>query len=334
MTTHRTAGPPGRSGRSHDRDQTRLADLDEEQLLARIVPDLPGGPSVLIGPGDDAALLCVRSGAVLATTDAMVRGRDWLDEWSSAEDVGRKLVAQNAADIAAMGGVTTALLMTLAADPQTSVAWVSQMTAGLAAAAGAAGIAVVGGDLSSAPAGTLMVSVTALGEVEGDPVLRAGARPGHLVAVSGTLGWSAAGLVLLQRGTPELGPDQVRYHRSPLPSYAQGPLARLAGASAMLDVSDGLVRDGGRIASASGAQVALDTTAMVDELELLGNLVGSAVARECVLTGGEEHSFLATFPPDVSLPDGWRCIGEVREGAGVTVDGVPATGGGWDHFAG
>jgi Thiamine monophosphate kinase len=112
-----------------------LADIGEDELLSAIFPLLPGGPGVLIGPGDDTALLSAPGGSVLATTDAMVRGRDWLDEWSSGADVGAKIVAQNLADIAAMGGVPTGLLVTLIADPRTSLAWVRDFTEGLAQAA-------------------------------------------------------------------------------------------------------------------------------------------------------------------------------------------------------
>ncbi len=105
-----------------------LADIGEDELLSTIFPLLPGGPGVLIGPGDDTAFLSARDGSVLATTDAMVRGRDWLDEWSTGADVGAKMVAQNLADIAAMGGVPTALLVTVIADPRTSLAWVRDFT--------------------------------------------------------------------------------------------------------------------------------------------------------------------------------------------------------------
>ena len=172
-----------------DAAEPTLADISEDELLSTIFPLLPGGPGVLIGPGDDTALLSARDGSVLATTDAMVRGRDWLDEWSTGADVGAKMVAQNLADIAAMGGVPTALLVTVIADPRTSLAWVRDFTQGLAEDASSAGVPVVGGDLSSAPAGVLVVSATALGECEGRaPILRSGAHVGDILAVSGGRG--------------------------------------------------------------------------------------------------------------------------------------------------
>lgn len=316
-------------------DDPVLAGVSEDELLAGIFPLLQGGPAVLVGPGDDTALVQAPSGSVLATTDAMVRGRDWLDEWSSGEDVGAKCVAQNVADIAAMGGVATGLLVTLVADPQTPVAWVRAMTRGLAEAAAELGVPVLGGDLSSAPAGTLVVSVTALGDLEGrEPVLRSGAREGDVVAVAGSLGRSGAGLLLLQREEAARAPDLVADHRRPRPPVEQGPLAARAGATAMLDLSDGLGRDARRVAAASRVCLALSGELLREDVAALAPAVGEEAARSCVLTGGEEHSLLACFPAGVTLPQGWRPVGRVQAGEGVTVDGEPLVGGGWDHFAG
>jgi len=312
-----------------------LSDVGEDELLSTIFPLLPGGPGVLIGPGDDTALVSAGDGSVLATTDAMVRGRDWLDEWSSGADVGAKMVAQNLADIAAMGGVPTALLVTLIADPRTSLAWVRSFTQGLAQAAASAGVPVVGGDLSSAPAGVLVVSATALGRCEGRvPVRRSGARVGDVLAVSGSLGHSAAGLQLLQRGEAALAPDLVDYHRRPLPPYDQGPAAARAGATAMIDISDGLGRDAGRLAGASGVGIELDEERLAEDVAQLQPVVGEDDAWRSVVKGGEEHSLLATFPGATELPHGWRQIGQIVSGSGVFLRGEPVLGGGWDHFAG
>jgi len=315
-----------------------LADIGEDELLSTIFPLLPGGPGVLIGPGDDAALLRTPDGSVLATTDAMVRGRDWLDEWSTGADVGAKTVAQNLADIAAMGGVPTGLLVTLIADPRTSLAWVRDFTAGFAQAARDVGVPVVGGDLSSAPRGVVVVSVTALGQCEGrHPVCRSGARAGDVLAVCGTLGHSAAGLLLLQRGETGRAPALVDYHRRPRPPYQQGPAAARAGATAMLDISDGLARDAGRLARASGVSVELDDLLLADEAAQLQHAIGADDAWRSVIEGGEEHSLLASFPAGSGLPPGWRKVGDVvaRSGvSGVFLGGLPVTGGGWDHFGG
>ena len=312
-----------------------LADVGEDGLLSVIFPLLPGGPGVLIGPGDDTALLSTPGGSVLATTDAMVRGRDWLDEWSTGADVGVKTVAQNIADIAAMGGVPSGLLVTLIADPRTSLAWVRDFTAGLAQAAREAGVPVLGGDLSSAPEGVLVVSVTALGECEGrEPVCRSGAQVGNVLAVCGSLGHSAAGLLLLQRGQSGLAPELVSCHRRPRPPYEQGPVAARAGATAMLDVSDGLGRDAGRIARASGVGITIDEALLRDDVAALQHVVSQDEAWLCVTEGGEEHSLLACFPSGAGLPEGWRQIGDVVAGSGVLLRGRLVVRGGWDHFGG
>lgn len=314
-----------------------LADIGEDELLSMIFPLLPGGgPGVLVGPGDDTALLLTPGGSVLATTDAMVRGRDWVDEWSTGADVGAKTVAQNIADIAAMGGVPNGLLVTLIADPRTSLTWVRDFITGLSKAAGEAGVPVVGGDLSSAPEGFLAVSVTALGECAGgrQPVCRSGAQVGDILAVCGSLGHSAAGLLLLQRAEAESAPGLVSYHRRPTPPYEQGPVAARGGATAMLDISDGLGRDAGRIARASGVGIELDEEVLADDAEQLSRVLSTDDAWRCVIEGGEEHSLLACFPPGSELPDGWRQIGCVTAGSGVLLRGLPVIGGGWDHFGG
>jgi thiamine-monophosphate kinase len=312
-----------------------LADVGEDGLLSVILPLLPGGPGVLLGPGDDTAWLSTPGGSVLATTDAMVRGRDWLDEWSTGADVGAKTVAQNMADIAAMGGVPSGLLVTLIADPRTSLAWVRDFTVGLAQAAREAGVPVLGGDLSSAPEGVLVVSVTAMGTCEGrQPVCRSGAQVGDVLAVCGSLGHSAAGLLLLQRGQSGLAPQLVNYHRRPRPPYEQGPAAARAGATAMLDISDGLGRDAGRMARASGVRIELDDALLGDDVVQLCRVVSQDDAWRSVIEGGEEHSLLACFPSIAPLPHGWRKIGDVVAGSGVLLRGLEVIGGGWDHFGG
>jgi thiamine-monophosphate kinase len=314
---------------------TPLAGLDEEEILARVLPQFPLSEALLVPPGDDAAVLST-SDRTIATTDTVVLGRDWVDAWSSGADVGHKVIAQNLADVAAMGGRPTGVLVTLVVDPKVSIDWVLDHARGIGEACRQAGVAVLGGDLSSAPDGVVMVSVAALGELEDQPVLRSGARVGDHVAVRGTLGLAAAGLRLLQQGTPERDPEAVAVQRRPRPPLAEGPLAARAGATSMLDVSDGLLRDGGRIARASGVVLDLDPTALEDDVERISGVLGEAAARECVLAGGEEHSLLATFPAG-SVPAGWRLLGVVRsvapgEEPGILVGGRHERLSGWDHF--
>ena len=153
-----------------------LRDVGEAGVLRRILPLLPPGGATVLGPGDDAAVLAAPDGRVVASTDVMVQDRDFRLDWSSAEDVGVKAAAQNLADVAAMGARPTALLVSLVAPPDTEVAWAEGLASGLALGCAASGTTVAGGDLSSGP--VLMVSVTALGDLEGrDPVLRAAPGP-------------------------------------------------------------------------------------------------------------------------------------------------------------
>jgi thiamine-monophosphate kinase len=259
-------------------------------------------------------------------------------DWSTPEQVGRRAAAANLADIAAMGAVPTALLVGLACPPSTPVATLTALADGLWAEAATVGAGVVGGDVASSA--QLMVAVTALGSLEGrSPVCRGGARPGDLVAVRGRLGWAAAGLAVLQRGfrSPAV---VVNAHRVPEPPYAAGPEAARAGATAMIDVSDGLLADLGHLARAS--EVRIDVrSATLDVPARLAD-VGAALGadpRHWLLTGGDDHALAATFPPDALLPFGWLRVGSVLpagdDGPVVLVDGRPYDGGpaGWDHFA-
>ncbi|WP_404387921.1 thiamine-phosphate kinase [Humibacillus xanthopallidus] len=318
-------------------DGTPLRTLDEDDLLARILPLFGGSPDLVVAPGDDAAVL-LTSDQTVATTDTAVLGRDWLDAWSSGADIGHKVIVQNLADVAAMGGTPTGVLVTLVADPALSLEWVLDHARGLGLACAEAGVAVLGGDLSSAPAGVVMVSVTALGRLDGPVVLRSGATAGDVLAVCGTLGLAAAGLRLLETGSEDRHPLAVERQRRPVSPLTAGPLAARAGATAMLDVSDGLVRDGSRIARASGVVLEVDLGALEPDLAEIRAAVGVSDALECVLAGGEEHSLLATFAPE-DLPPGWRVIGRARpvargERPGLLVDGRAVAHTGWDHFRG
>ncbi len=319
-----------------------VADLSEDELLRRIFPLLPPGDATLLGPGDDAAVLSAPDGRVVVSTDVLVEGRHFRREWSSGEDVGRRAAVQNLADIAAMGARPTALVVGLVAPADLPVEWVTGFARGLAAACGPHGVGVVGGDLSGGDA--VVVSVTVHGDLAGRaPVLRSGARAGDVLAHAGVRGRSAAGLALLTAGRADAGPDLLAGYLRPTAPLAAGPAAARAGATAMLDVSDGLLRDAGRIARASGVTLDLDPVATafrsdVDALREAAALLGAS-AEEWVLTGGEDHGLLATFPPDVALPEPFRRVGRARgpddAGPTVLVGGRPVAvrSPGWDHFA-
>ncbi|HEX2074801.1 MAG TPA: thiamine-phosphate kinase [Geodermatophilus sp.] len=309
--------------------------VGEFGVIARVTARAGSARVADVGPGDDAAVLRTPDGRVVATTDVLVEGRHFRRDWSSAEDVGRKAAAANLADVAAMGGVATALLVGLACPPGTSTSWLEGVAAGLAAECAPLGAAVVGGDtVAAAPdSSAVVLSVTALGDLGGRaPVLRSGARPGDVVAIAGRLGWSACGLAVLRRGfTSPLA--AVAAHRRPTPPYAAGPAAAAAGATAMCDVSDGLLADAWHLAERSGVVVDIDRAALVRAtLEPPGPLqqVGAALGVDplaWVLTGGEDHALLAAFPPDAALPEGWTPVGAVRTvstAPEVLVSGEPA----------
>jgi thiamine-monophosphate kinase len=290
-------------------------------------------PTTLVGPGDDAALVSASDGRVLASCDVLVDGRHFRTDWASATDIGHRAAAANLADIAAMGGVPTALLVSLCLPRDHDPRWVEQLADGLAAESEAVGAAVVGGDLSASP--VITIAVTALGDMRGRaPVLRSGARPGDVVAMAGRIGHAAAGYTVLSRGfrSPKA---LVEAYRRPAVPYGAGPAAAELGATAMIDVSDGLLADVGHIADAS--RVGIDIQR--DAFELTQVMVDAAAALGVdpyvwVLTGGDDHPLVATFPATVALPESWLVIGRVTEGGGVTVDGRRYTDGppGWDHF--
>lgn len=324
-----------------DPDDPRIGDISEGRVLRAILARTGIAAHALLGPGDDAAVLAAPSGSVVATTDTLVDGPDFRTAWSSGYDLGWKAAAVNLADLAAMGAVPTALLVALAVPRETHLSFVTSMADGLrdACDALAPGCAVVGGDLTASD--VLTIAVTALGDLAGRrAVTRSGARPGDVVALAGELGAAAAGLETLfavfRDGTTPVrvnrdGLDAVQKHGldrqlRPEPPIGLGGAAADAGATAMMDVSDGLALDAGRLADASGISI---------------DLAGAAVAavayggdRARAIGGGEDHGLLATFPEGATLPEGFRAIGTVvaRGTAGVLLDGEAIEPSGWDPY--
>jgi thiamine-monophosphate kinase len=209
--------------------------------------------------------------------------------------------------------------------------WIDGLVAGLREECGALGAGVVGGDITASD--NVVLGVTALGDLQGRaPVTLGGARPGDQVAVTGRLGWAAAGFAVLGRGfrSPV---SVVAAHRRPEPPYAEGPRAAAAGATAMTDVSDGLVADLGRIAEASGVRIEIRAA----QVELPAKLreVGAALNVDPLvwaMTGGDDYALAACFPAAGEVPDGWQAIGTVTEGEGVRVDGRRWPVGGHEHY--
>ncbi|ADD41805.1 thiamine-phosphate kinase [Stackebrandtia nassauensis] len=313
-------------------DDNTLTRVGEFGLIKRVTQRLPVHDDCLLGPGDDAAVVAASDRRVVACTDVLVEGRHFRRDWSSATDVGHRAAAANLADIVAMGARPTGLLVGMCLPGDLPVEWAEELADGLAAEADLVGVSVVGGDTVSSK--ELTIAVTALGDLQGRaPVTRSGARIGDIVAVSGRLGWSAAGYTILSRGFRSPG-ALVAAHRRPEVPYAAGPLAAALGATAMIDVSDGLLSDLGHIAESSHVSINVESKT----LEITEAMANAAQAMGVdplawVLTGGEDHALAATFPPDVLLGGDWRIIGRVGVGRGVTVDGSAYEGStGWDHF--
>ncbi|WP_246039440.1 thiamine-phosphate kinase [Glycomyces buryatensis] len=311
-----------------------VAEVGEFRLIERFTRHFVTTDAVVLGPGDDAAVITAPDGRVVACTDMLVDGRHFRRDWCSAADVGHKAAAANLADIASMGARPTALLVAVSAPQDLPAEWLEGLASGLATESAGCGAAVIGGDTTRGE--QLTVTVTALGDLEGRaPVTRGGAKPGDVLALAGKIGWSAAGLNVLSRGFRSPG-ALVGAYRRPQPPYAAGRDAALMGVRAMIDISDGLLADVGHLAKASGVAIDVDSGTldipepMANAAEALG-----VEARKWLLTGGEDHALAAAFPSDVLLPEGWRRVGTIAAGAGVTVDGNRWTGPtGWDHFGG
>ncbi|WP_152190880.1 thiamine-phosphate kinase [Georgenia satyanarayanai] len=316
--------------------------LSEGELLARFTPLLPRGRATLVPTGDDAAVVAAPDGRFVVSTDVLVEDHHFRRGWGTARDLGARAAAQNLADVAAMGAVPTSTVVGLVLPPATPVAWVEGLARGLADVCAPLGVGVDGGDLSAGE--QLVVAVTAHGDLEGRaPVLRSGARPGDVLAHAGGIGAAAAGLAVLTTSPEDddgAATAAVAAFLRPAPPYAAGPAAADAGASAMMDVSDGLLRDAGRLARASGVEVVLDPLAdsLPGDLAALTPLAArhGAAPEAWVLTGGEDHGLLATFPAEVTLPPGFRRLGSVRAGQPRVLtapqDARHAAAVGWDHF--
>jgi thiamine-monophosphate kinase len=327
-----------RSGRPPEHG---LAELGEFGLIARLTRELEVGPGVVAGVGDDAAVLEPTPGhKLVVTTDVLVEGLDFTAELSEPEDWGWKAVAANCSDLAAMGAEARWLVLALSVPAATPVPTLERVYAGVGEACRAFGVALVGGDVSAGPA--LSLAVTALGEAE-RPVLRSGARPGDRLAVTGPLGAAAAGLALLQSkeaaAADLLGrfPGLAAAHRRPAPALAMGLRLARAGATAMIDVSDGLAGDALHLAESSGVGVEVHDAAVP-----LAPGVAEAAAvlgrdpLELALGGGEDFVLAAALPRTADLGgvlDCGRFTPDPTVRARITADGpVPLAGLAWDHF--
>lgn len=308
-----------------------LRELGERDVIKRIRAQAPSAVN-----GDDAAVLAppTPNSRVVAATDMLVQGRHFTSDTSTPYFVGRKAALQNFADIEAMGARPIAALLAVSAHPDMPVVVMEEIARGVGDMASDYACELVGGDVTSGD--ELVLSVTAIGALGGNrpPLTLAGARPGHRVIAHGRIGYSAAGLALLQAGVavpPALEP-LVAAHQVPQLTPGRGVIARAAGACSMTDNSDGLIRDISQIAEVSGVGIDLASNALTPDALLrdAGELL-DVDPWEWVLAGGEDHTLVGTI--EGSAPVGFRSIGTVSRKPGVRIDGAePATARGWESF--
>lgn len=336
-----------------------MADFTEDELIEVIRRLLAeDSPGVVMGLGDDAALVEMGPHLGILTADMLVEGVHFDRGTVSATDLGYKALAVNVSDVAAMGGSPRFGLVSLGLPEDVEASWVVELYGGVRDAAGEYAMAVVGGDTSRSE--RMVVSVAVTGEVaRGGAVLRSGAKPGDRVVVTGALGASAGGLKILrapphdvaQAASSEWGRALVHAHLRPVARVGEAQTLAQSGATAMMDVSDGLAKDLGRLCDSSGvgAAVVLAGLPVALSLKELADALPDVDPLTLALGGGEDYELLATLPPGAVRPAAAKLaerfgtqltdIGEIREGHGlmaVDSDGTerPLEPTGWDHFGG
>ena len=282
----------------------------ESELIAAVRAIFEATPDerVLIGIGDDGAVIAQPKGKVVLATDIAVEGTHFNREWSSLFEIGAKITAANLADIYAMGGRPEYLLVAAALPRGFTIPEIQELARGIVDEASKVGARVVGGDITASK--DLVISIAAYGSVK-DSVTRSGAQVGDLVIISDLPGASAVGLELLKQGVRD---DRTLPHRRPIVNYEAARDFALAGVSAMCDVSDGLTSELLHIAKASGVGIEIRTDEAID------------------FNGGEDHIFVATISPHLPFPRQAIEIGRVVLGKGVRINGEIATHQGFKHF--
>ncbi len=286
---------------------------------------------VELGIGDDAAVLSASNNKLVATVDMAVEGVHFRCDWSSPFQIGAKLTTANLADIFAMGAKPKYLLVAAAISQVNNSEVITELAKGIRSVADNFKVTVIGGDLSKAE--IMSLSITALGELSGNPILRSNAQVGDLLYLSALPGLSAAGLAILNRGL-----DRPRYvvdaHLNPR-LVAPDKLIKVA--TSMCDISDGLVTDAGNITKASGVAINLNKELITSapdfkDLAELANELGEDVF-DWILTGGEDHFFLATVNPSNASEELGIRVGVVTTGGGeISLDGAVIKKSGYQHF--
>lgn len=321
----------------------KLRSMGEFGLIRRIQEQAGSAAHLVKGIGDDCAVQRQEPGRELLTsTDLLIEGIHFDRRWISMEQLGRKAVAVNISDIAAMGGVPRSLLLGVACSTKVSDRDLQEFIAGFLAEAQSYSVVLAGGDTSRSP-GPLMISVTVLGEVEkGQAICRSGAAPGEAIYVSGTLGGSALALHQLQQGE-QPSEELARQHHTPKAQVALGRLlAQRQLATAMLDISDGLLADLGHIAEDSGVGAELQLAALPLCPEFVVALEQNPQLIDLALSGGEDYQLLLTakeqrLDQQPELAGLLTRIGTITQGTEVIVKRADQTRyrcarGGFDHF--
>ena len=278
-----------------------VSELGEHALLARLLARLPRpSVSVLVGPGDDAAVLApARNQRLVVTTDAVVEGVHFSRAYSSPADIGHRALAVNLSDLAAMAATPRWALLSLVLPGSMLVEDVEALVDGLAALAKRQGVAVAGGNITRT-GGPLVVDVTAGGDAAPRKWLtRSGARAGDEIYVSGTIGGAAAGLEMLRLAGATPGSDDcVMRHRRPEPRVRLGvALGRARAARAAMDLSDGLADAAHQVAAASGVGVRIDAAALpIDECARHWWKARGGDTVTAAITGGDDYELLFAVP--------------------------------------
>jgi thiamine-monophosphate kinase len=281
-----------------------IAALGEFGLIARLTAGLAARPDVLVGVGDDCAVLDLGGDqALLATCDALLDGSRFLQRVATPEQIGRHAMATNLSDIASMGGVPSYALVSLLLPADLPAAFVDGIYRGLREEAERYGAVIVGGNIVGAPA--LGLDITLLGRVRrGQALLRSGSRPGDALLMTGTLGEAAAGLHLLLHPEVEV-PESIAARLkaaqlTPTPCVPEGRLlATLGVVTAMLDISDGLAADLGHLCACSGVGARLDEAALpITESTRQAAQHARQSALDWALYGGEDYQLLFTTSPE------------------------------------
>ena len=283
---------------------------------------------LLVGIGDDAAVVKRLENSVVVTTDMAVEDVHFKVAWSSAYQIGRKVAAANLADIYAMGGKPKYLTVAMAATGNEDLEWMLDIAKGIAHEAHIVGAQVIGGDLSRSE--KIVISITAIGECQ-TPILRSGAQIGDQIYISSLPGWSAAGLLALQQNKSGVIFDfAISEHKAPSVDYDNAEQMAIS-ANSLCDVSDSLVIQGQQMADASGVLFEIDAK-LFEQHPDFNELSDLATALEIsvfdlILSGGEDHVFLATGKEVKGFP-----IGRVLAGNGVRLLHVDNPKSGWKHF--